>query len=145
MTDTFSKEKRSEIMRAVRGKKTTLETKVSKALWKRGIRFRQNVKDLRGKPDIAIKKYKIVIFIDSCFWHGCEEHCRIPSSNINYWTSKIARNVRRDHETTQYYVENGWNILRIWEHDIKKRFDETINTLEEIILKTKYTKKTGAK
>ncbi|OGI25396.1 MAG: hypothetical protein A2287_09455 [Candidatus Melainabacteria bacterium RIFOXYA12_FULL_32_12] len=68
------------MMRAVKSKHTRLEDIVVNELHKRGLRFRRNVKDLKGKPDIAIKKYKIVIFIDSCFWHGCKKHCRMPKS-----------------------------------------------------------------
>lgn len=69
--DNITKDKRSDVMRAVKSKNTKIEQKVCKEIWKKGIRFRKNVKDLKGKPDISIKKYKIVIFIDSCFWHGC--------------------------------------------------------------------------
>lgn len=71
MVDNVSKEARSQNMRAIRSRGTQLEVLVLKELWKKGIRFRKNVKKLFGSPDIAIQKYKIVIFIDSCFWHGC--------------------------------------------------------------------------
>lgn len=132
--DNVSKEKRSNTMKAVKSKNTKIEKIVSKEIWGRGIRFRKNVKNLKGKPDIAIKKYKIVIFIDSCFWHGCPLHGRIPKSNVDYWNNKIKRNIERDKSINQYYRRKGWNILRIWEHDLnKKKFSQTIDEIEEWI------------
>ncbi|WP_439024603.1 very short patch repair endonuclease [Bacillus halotolerans] len=132
--DNVSKEKRSNTMKAVKSKNTKIEKVVSKEIWGRGIRFRKNVKNLKGKPDIAIKKYKIVIFIDSCFWHGCPLHGRIPKSNVEFWNNKIKRNIERDKSINQYYTKKGWNILRIWEHDLnKKKFSQTIDKIEEWI------------
>lgn len=89
-------------------------------MWKRGFRFRKNDKTLFGNPDIAIKKYKLVIFIDFCFWHGCDVHGHIPKSNVDYWTKKIDRNIKRDKEVNAGYIEKGWNIKRMWEHKLKK-------------------------
>ena len=137
MTDTFSKEQRRKTMQAIKSERTKLEEKITNALWRKGFRFRKNVKTLKGKPDIAIKKYKVVIFLDSCFWHGCKKHCRYPSTNREYWHSKINRNMQRDKEVTDYYLNNDWNILRIWEHDIKENFDESIDRIKQIILKSK--------
>ncbi|MGF7534725.1 very short patch repair endonuclease [Bacillus mexicanus] len=132
--DNVSKEKRSNTMKAVKSKNTKIEKVVSKEIWRRGIRFRKNVKDLKGKPDIAIKKYKIVIFIDSCFWHGCPLHGRIPKSNVEFWNNKIKRNIERDKSINQHYTRKGWNILRIWEHDLnKKKFSQKIDEIEEWI------------
>ncbi|MEK3820315.1 very short patch repair endonuclease [Cytobacillus sp. FSL W8-0315] len=121
---------RSKIMSSIKAV-SKLESIVTHELWKRGYRFRRNVKGLVGTPDIAIKKYKIVIFIDSCFWHFCPIHGRMPKSNIDFWKKKLERNQERDKEHTQYYMQKGWHILRIWEHEIRKDFD---NTLEKIII-----------
>lgn len=129
MVDRLSKEQRSKLMQAVKGKNTLLESKVTKELWHKGIRFRKNVKSLPGKPDIAIKKYKIAIFIDSCFWHGCPSHCKIPKSNVEYWTSKIQRNIQRDLEISEYYKTIGWTVFRIWEHELKDDFEGVINKI----------------
>ncbi|MGG2482818.1 very short patch repair endonuclease [Brevibacillus borstelensis] len=134
MADRLSKEQRSKLMQAVKGKNTLLESKVTKELWHKGLRFRKNVKSLTGKPDVAIKKYKIVMFIDSCFWHGCPLHCKIPKSNVEYWTSKIQRNIQRDLEVNEYYKKIGWNVIRIWEHELKNDFQGTI---DKIVLKIK--------
>lgn len=96
MTDKVSPKKRSEIMRKIKSKNTKLENKIASDLLKKGFRFRRNVASLEGKPVIVIKKYKIVIFIDSCFWHGCPRHYRMPSFNKTYWEKKIKRNKERD-------------------------------------------------
>ena len=133
MTDTVSKKVRSRIMKSIRSNRTKLEEKVSSELWKRGYRFRRNVNNLFGTPDIAIKKYRVVIFIDSCFWHGCKDHCRMPKSNKEFWVEKIEKNKRRDKEVTDYYRQNGWFILRIWEHDLVNDFQGSINRIGEII------------
>ena len=133
MADNVSKELRTKTMRAIRSKKTKLEEIVSKELWNRGIRFRKNVNSLYGKPDIAIKKHRVVIFIDSCFWHGCELHCRLPKSNKEYWVKKINRNKQRDKEVTNYYQNLDWTILRIWEHELKENFQEVIDKIVMLI------------
>ncbi|MCK8489239.1 very short patch repair endonuclease [Paenibacillus sp. MBLB2552] len=122
----FSKEQRSKNMRAIRSTGSTLESKVTKELWNRGFRFRKNVRKLMGNPDIAIQKYKIVIFIDSCFWHSCPVHGNKPASNEEYWGKKLQRNVDRDNEVNQYYSKLGWTVLRIWEHEVKKDFEGTM-------------------
>ncbi len=137
MVDKVSREIRRKTMQAVKSTHTALEDCVINELWRRGIRFRRNVKDLPGKPDIAIKKYKIVIFVDSCFWHKCPLHYREPKTNKHFWKKKICRNLERDLEINNYYEENGWHILRIWEHQIKKSFNETIIDILDFIEKSK--------
>jgi len=124
-------------MQSIKSENTSLEKKVFKNLWKRGLRFRRNVKDLPGKPDIAIKKYKLVVFLDSCFWHGCKKHCRYPLTNKDYWHSKISKNIKRDREVTDYYLTNNWNILRVWEHDLKNNFNKTIRNIIKFVLYSK--------
>lgn len=129
MVDIFSKETRSKIMSSIRGKNTLIEDMVAKELYNNQIRFSKNVKSLLGTPDIAIKKYKIVIFLDSCFWHCCPEHFKMPKTNKEYWQNKIAKNIQRDAKIMQYYKDNNWNILRVWEHEIMQNFKETINKI----------------
>lgn len=130
MTDNLSKDDRIKNMQAIRSTHTKLEDKVCSELWNRGYRFRRNVSGLFGKPDIAIKKYKIVIFIDSCYWHGCEIHGNMPKSNQDYWLKKLNRNKERDQEVTSYYLRMGWSIIRVWEHQLRKdSFDQTIDEL----------------
>lgn len=120
MADVVSKKKRSEIMSAVRSKDTKIEIAFRKDLWKRGFRYSKNSIRYFGKPDLVLKKYKTVIFIDSCFWHGCKKHCRIPDTNRSYWLNKIGRNKKRDCEVDRFYQNSSWKIIRIWEHDLKK-------------------------
>ncbi|WP_410769504.1 very short patch repair endonuclease [Fontibacillus sp. BL9] len=121
------------VMSSIRGKNTKLEQSVSKAIWRKGIRFRKNVTGLFGKPDIAIKKYKIVIFIDSCFWHGCSLHYKQPRKNPEYWEKKITRNIQRDIEVTQYYLKKEWTLIRVWEHELKRDFDNIIDQIADCI------------
>ena len=128
MTDNHTVSQRRKNMQAIKSI-SKLEEIVAKELWRNGIRYRRNVKTLFGKPDIAIKKYKIVIFIDSCFWHCCPIHGNMPKSNLDYWENKLSRNKKRDEEVTSYYIEKGWHILRIWEHEVKKELDLTIQKI----------------
>lgn len=140
MPDKFPKETRSKIMKSIKSE-SKLENKVSKALWNEGLRFRKNDKTLFGKPDISIKKYKIVIFIDSCFWHNCEIHGHIPKSNQEYWIKKLHRNAERDKKVNQYYKERNWNIVRVWEHQLKKtNFENTIHDLASCVFNIKEDK-----
>lgn len=132
MTDKITKEQRSKIMGSIRAQ-SKLENLFSKALWHRGPRFRKNVRKLRGTPDIAIQKYKIVIFVDSYFWHGCPIHYKRPKSNQEFWDTKISRNKERDAEVDIYYINQGWHVLRIWEHDIRKDLDKTVESTLEFI------------
>ncbi|GIN98116.1 hypothetical protein J6TS1_39860 [Siminovitchia terrae] len=123
-------------MQAIRSQ-SRLENQVSRELWRRGFRFRKNDKTLFGNPDISIKKYKIVIFIDSCFWHGCEDHGNRPKSNQDYWDKKLARNRARDIEVTDYYKKNNWHIKRMWEHEIKMDFEKAVDELAVFIQRSK--------
>lgn len=124
-------------MSAIKPKGTKLETAVAKSLWAKGIRFRRNVSNLMGCPDIAIKKYRVVVFIDSCFWHLCERHCIIPRNNAVAWKHKLEDNRRRDEEVNAYYKEHGWHIMRVWEHDLHQNFDAMIESIVAFISEAK--------
>lgn len=118
--DRISPEKRSEVMSSVRAKDTKLELLFLENLEQRGLdAFERYSSDLPGSPDFAHDPSRIAIFIDSCFWHGCKQHLRMPKSNQAYWLKKIARNRRRDREVTTRLREQGWLVLRIWEHSVK--------------------------
>ncbi|SDO74405.1 very short patch repair endonuclease [Halobacillus sp. SY10] len=137
MADIMTSEQRKKTMSRIRAR-SKLEDKVSKALWNRGYRFRKNVRKLRGTPDIVIQKYKVVIFIDSCYWHACPVHGTTPKSNTKFWKDKFERNKQRDQRDNQYYEDKGWNILRVWEHDLKKdEFEDTVQRISEFIDKAK--------
>jgi len=120
-------------MQAVKAANTSLEYRVTHELWSRGVRFRRNVAELTGNPDISIKKYKIVIFIDSCFWHACPFHCRMPGTNTSYWEEKFQRNKLRDRTVNNYYMVREWHLLRVWEHEIQTNFQSTIERIVAFI------------
>jgi DNA mismatch endonuclease (patch repair protein) len=119
MADNVSKAKRSQTMAAVKSKDSKIELAFRKELWRNGFRYRKNSPKYFGKPDLVFKKYKLVIFIDSCFWHGCKKHLRLPSTNKKYWETKIRKNIERDKEVNKHYKSISWKIIRIWEHQLK--------------------------
>lgn len=108
-------------MAAVKGKDTKPEMIVRKYLFSRGLRFRVQVRKLPGIPDIVLPKYKTVIFVNGCFWHGHEgcKHFRLPKSNVEFWQNKITRNIERDAETEAELMRLRWKVIRIWECEIK--------------------------
>jgi len=120
MADMFTKKKRSEIMAKIKSTDTKLEVLFRKALLDAGWKHKKNAAKLMGKPDIAFPKLKVAVFIDSCFWHGCRYHFHIPKSNKKYWVKKLARNKMRDKEVNKYYKKEGWAVIRVWEHSIKR-------------------------
>ena len=132
--DDLTPEQRRKNMQAIRSKDTSIEIALRTALWHRGVRYRKNYKQLPGKPDIAITKYKIVVFCDSDYWHGYDwenRHQRIKS-NRDYWIPKIERNMARDKEITAQLQAMGWIVLRFWEWQIKKRLNECV----DVVIKT---------
>jgi DNA mismatch endonuclease, patch repair protein len=129
MADIFTKKKRSEVMSKVKHKDSKIEIAFRKKLWAKGFRYSKNSAKYFGKPDISLPKYKTVIFIDSCFWHGCKKHGSIPATRRRFWTEKIDRNIERDREVSRYYKKQSWKIFRIWEHDLPKRTPEIIANL----------------
>lgn len=119
--DIFSPQKRSEIMRAVKGKDTGPEIALRRALHKMGFRYRLNVKTLPGAPDLVFPKYRAIVFVHGCFWHGhhCPRGRRTPKTNAEYWRAKIARNVERDRKTIAALRRHGWFVKISWECDLK--------------------------
>lgn len=124
MADKFTTEQRSVIMSKVHSSNTTPEIRVRKLLHSMGYRFRLHRSDLPGKPDIVLPKYKTVIFVHGCFWHGCPtcRHAKVrPKSNSDYWNQKLDRNMQRDKENDSALRELGWRVVVIWECETKKR------------------------
>lgn len=105
-------------MSKVRSKDSKIEILLRKELWRNGFRYRKNSTKYFGKPDIVLPKHKTVIFVDSCFWHSCKKHGSMPQTRREFWENKISRNKARDKEVSRFYKKEGWNIIRIWEHDI---------------------------
>lgn len=122
MSDIYNKIKRSEIMSKISGKETKPEILVRKYLFANGFRYRKNVKELPGKPDIIIKKFKTVIFIHGCFWHG--HNCKagkLPETRKEFWEKKISDNVKRDQKNIAQLSELGWKVIVIWQCQIKNK------------------------
>lgn len=119
MTDVMTPEQRHRCMSRIRGKDTKPELIVRRWLWSKGYRFRKNVKRLPGTPDIVLRKYGIAIFIHGCFWHGHEEHPHLPKSNREFWRNKIERNKARDERQKARLRQMGWNVLTVWECQLK--------------------------
>lgn len=121
MTDVYPPEKRSAVMRRVKGKDTAPELTVRRALTALGARYRLNRKDLPGSPDIVMPGRRLTIFVHGCFWHGhdCPRGSRVPKANREYWTAKVARNVARDARTSAALSEQGWRVETIWECELK--------------------------
>ena len=133
--DTISKEKRSWNMAQIRSKDTSIEVKVRKYLFAQGFRFRKNDKRFPGKPDIVLPKYKTVVYIHGCFWHrhsGCKR-ATMPKSKTEYWEEKFQRNVKNDTLHVEQIKDMGWNPIVIWECEINKNFDATMDKLIETI------------
>lgn len=121
--DKHSKEVRSYNMSQIRSTNSKPEIMVRKYLFSKGLRYRKNVKTLPGKPDIVLPKYKTIVFVNGCFWHG-HKNCKyfvMPKSNIEFWNEKISRNVKRDEEIHRKLSAAGWNVIVVWECELKKR------------------------
>ena len=131
--DKVSKAIRSKTMKAIRSKDTTIELEIRRRLYKSGLRYRKNVSDLPGKPDIVFLKKRLAVFCDSCFWHGCDKHFRQPKSNEDYWHPKIKRNIERDKKILKKYQEEGWTVLRFWEHDIHTYPNKVVEKIKTTI------------
>jgi len=126
---------RSKIMKKIKSTNTLTEKILAKALWSKGIRYRKNYSQLPGKPDIAITKYKIAVFVDGELWHGYNwnEKKNKIRSNRDYWIKKIERNMERDRKNNLLLEELGWVVIRFWEREIKKDLDGCINKIQEEI------------
>ena len=123
MTDVFTPEKRSAVMRRVKGKDTSPELKVRRLLRKLGVGYRLHRADLPGKPDIAMPGRKLALFVHGCFWHGhdCARGARVPKQNRDYWLGKVARNRARDAAARDALEAAGWRVEAIWECELKDR------------------------
>lgn len=135
--DNLTQLQRKKNMQHIKDKDTKIELVLRKALWERGYRYRKNVKNLPGKPDIILSKYKIAIFCDGEFFHGKDwEELKLRlknSNNSEYWICKISRNKKRDEEINKQLLFQGWTVIRFWGNDIKKDVEGCIRVIEEVI------------
>ncbi len=132
MPDSVDARTRSEIMRKVRSIDTGPEVRVRRALHSAGFRFRLHRRDLPGRPDLVFPRYRIAVFVHGCFWHwhGCKRS-RMPATNREYWESKIARNVERDHQTRIQLDALEWDVQIIWECELQQGVDAIMKQLNE--------------
>lgn len=141
--DVHSKETRSYNMSRIKGKETKPEVMVRKFLFSQGFRYRKNDKRYPGTPDIVLPKYRTVIFVNGCFWHK-HEGCKYfvwPENNKEFWKNKIEANVERDNRNYELLKELGWNVIVIWECELKKnKREERLRELTETIKKQEVRK-----
>lgn len=133
--DTVSAQERSRIMAKVkaRGNKST-ELKLIKIFKEYSIKGWRRNYSLIGKPDFVFPKPRLAIFVDGCFWHGCQEHCRIPESNRDYWVAKINKNKKRDRLISKELRRKNWNVIRVWEHELKKNiYNNKLRKIKKIV------------
>lgn len=122
-------------MSRIHSKDTSIEVTLRRELWSRGLRYRKNVKNISGKPDIAFIGKKVAVFCDSEFWHGYDwEHRKDDiKTNREFWIPKIERNIERDLEVNRMLKEQGWIVLRFWGKQIRKNLQECADIIEETI------------
>lgn len=126
---------RSYNMSRIKGKQTSIEVALSKALWHRGLRLRKNQRGIYGHPDLSNKRLKVAIFTDGDFWHGFDWEERRDSikSNRSYWIPKIEKNMDKDTEVNRELLAKGWLVIRVWEHEIKKDISGTADMIYRLI------------
>jgi DNA mismatch endonuclease, patch repair protein len=132
----YTTKARSFNMSQIKSSGTKPEKLLKKAVWQAGVRYKTPKKPLFGKPDISLKKYKLVIFVDGAFWHGYdwENRKHAIKSNREFWIAKIERNIQRDQEVNDYYQSKGWRVLRFWDFEMKGELGVCIKrVLDEII------------
>ena len=122
-------------MSRIRGRNTKPETLLRSALHAQGFRFRLHRRDLPGSPDIVFVSRKVAVFVDGCFWHGCPTHGAKPATNRRFWSEKIETNRKRDKAATRKLRALGWQVIRIWEHDLKKDIPRVIKSIERIVIR----------
>lgn len=131
-SDVLTKSQRSFCMSQIKSKGTKPEIALRKALWHRGFRYRLKYR-LPGRPDMVFVGRKTVIFVDGCFWHKCPYHFVYPKTRANFWLKKINGNVERDRRVDEALRGGGWFVIRIWEHEIKESFDESVQRVSRML------------
>lgn len=139
MADNLKPDDRRKTMQAVKGKGTSLERRLFSMLAGMHLKgWRKNVGAVTGKPDVVFGKKRLAIFIDGCFWHGCPHcHRKLPQTNREYWTRKINRNIALAKSVNRQLRKEGWLVIRIWEHEIRKPFtmEKIRATIQQALIK----------
>ena len=129
--DNLTPEQSRKNMQNIRSEGTQPEQLVAKELRRRKIYFARNVKGIFGKPDFVFRKKRVVVFIDSDFWHGHKKRCIMPKSNCEYWNQKIKRNKERDKAVSRKLKKEGWTVIRLWEKDIKRNLAKSLKKITD--------------
>jgi DNA mismatch endonuclease (patch repair protein) len=124
---------RSQQMSRIRGKNTSPELRLRRALWAAGHRYRVHFPTPAGRADIAIVKARIAIYIDGCFFHGCPEHYVRPRSRSEFWSDKLRDNVERDRRQTLALEADGWRVCRVWEHEVFETVEVIVERIERLL------------
>lgn len=133
--DNHTPEQRRKNMSAVKSKDSKIELLLRKELWSRGLRYRKNVKTVKGKPDLAFIGKRVAVFCDSEFWHGYDWENRLNDIHTrrDFWIPKIERNIQRDKEVNDYLQENGWTVIRFWGNEIKANTAACADIIEKVL------------
>lgn len=136
--DRYDSQTRSFVMSRIRGRDTNPELLLRKELWTRGLRGYRTQSRLPGRPDLAFKRFRLAIFVDGCFWHGCPK-CRIaiPVSRVGYWRPKLRNNKRRDKRVNKELRAQNWRVLRFWEHEVMNNLERCARRVLSAIKSTK--------
>lgn len=132
MPDRLTPEQRRRCMQANRGSNTGPEIRLRKALHAEGFRYVLRSK-LPGRPDLVFPSLRTVVFVDGCFWHSCPQHLVMPQTDQERWARKLALNVQRDRRNDQDLSKNGWKVVRIWEHDVRRNLASTVKRVSGIL------------
>ena len=132
MPDVLTPSQRHRCMSHIRSKATKPEMAVRRWLWTHGYRYRLNVRSVPGKPDIVMRKYRTAIFVNGCFWHGHEGCSKfvMPKSNTDFWRTKIENNRKRDQKNYDILLQNGWQVIVVWQCNLTK--DKLENTMQSV-------------
>ena len=134
MSDFLTKDQRSKLMARIRDRNTAPERYVRRVVWTAGFRYRLNVRTLPGKPDLVLARYRTVVFVQGCFWHGhsCRKGERLPKTNVAFWSAKIATNVKRDSVNISKLEASGWTVCLIWECNLSEDTDALLVHLNRL-------------
>lgn len=133
MTDVLTNEQRSYNMSQIRAKDTKPELVIRKLLFEKGIRGYRIHYNLPGKPDIVFVRKKVVIFVDGCYWHKCPVCFIEPRTRRDFWMKKINGNAKRDKKVNELLKNEGWNVLRFWEHDVRKNPNKVVDNIQQTL------------
>lgn len=132
MSDVLTPEQRSYCMSQIKGKNTKPEMALRKALWSLGYRYKVSNR-LPGKPDLVFSSLRVVVFVDGCFWHKCSAHFVPPKSRAQFWRDKIDANVARDERNNEALKSEGWQVVRVWEHEVKGSLQDAVARVVKVL------------